>query len=91
MTSSQAIDLDEFAAIATRVLGKSVGRKLLSDAEFKARMAARGVPEGNAQLALGLYIAARNGEFATVDPTLETILGRRPTGMHELIAGITAP
>ncbi len=87
LTAAQAIDIDEFAAIASDVLGKPVSRKLMSDEEFKARMAARGAPEGASKMALGLYIAARNGEFAAVDPTLEAMLGRRPTDMRTLIAG----
>jgi NAD(P)H dehydrogenase (quinone) len=86
LTAAQAIDLDELAVIASGVLRKPISRKLLSDDELKARMAARGVPDGAARLALGLYIAARNGEFATVDPTLESILGRRPTDMRQLLA-----
>ena len=35
---------------------------------------------------LGLYRASRAGEFATVDPTLERLLGRRPLGMRDLMA-----
>lgn len=86
LTAAQAIDLDEFSAIASDVLGKPVTRKILSDEELKAKMAARGAPEGAATIALGLYTAARNGEFATVDPTLERLLGRSPITMRELIA-----
>ena len=86
LTAAEAIDLEEFAAIASDVLGRPVSRKVLSDDEFRATMAARGVPEGASTMALGLYTAARNGEFATVDPTLETLLGRRPTDMRMLIA-----
>jgi NAD(P)H dehydrogenase (quinone) len=86
LTASQAIDLDEFAIIASDVLGKSISRKLLTDEEFKAKMIVRGTPEGAAKIALGLYIASRNGEFASVDPTLEQLLGRRPTNMRDLIA-----
>ena len=86
LTASEAIDLNEFAAIASAVLGKPISRKVLSDEELKAKMAARGAPEGAARMALGLYIAARNGEFATVDPTLEAMLGRHPTDMRILIA-----
>ena len=86
LTASQAVDYADIAAIASDVLGTPVIRKILSDEELKARMAARGAPEGAAKMALGLYIASRNGEFASVDPTLETILGRRPTGMRDLIA-----
>ncbi len=86
LTASQAIDLDEFAIIASDVLGKPISRKLLSDEELKAKMIARGAPEGAAKMTLGLYIASRNGEFARVDPTLEDMLGRRPTSMRDLIA-----
>ena len=86
LTAAQAIDLDGFAAIASDVLGRTVGRKVLSDEELKAKMAARGAPEGAAKMALGFYIAARNGEFATVDPALEAMLGRRPIDMRTLIA-----
>ena len=86
LTAAEAIDLEEFAAIASDVLGRPVSRKVLSDEEFRAKMAARGAPEGALTMALGLYVAARNGEFATVDPTLETLLGRRPTDMRMLIA-----
>lgn len=78
LTAAQAIDLDEFAAIASDVLGKSISRTVLSDEELNAKMAARGAPESSAKMALGLYIAARDGEFATVDPALEAMLGRRP-------------
>ena len=86
LTAAEAINLEEFAAIASDVLGRPVSRKVLSDEEFRAKMAARGAPEGALTMALGLYVAARNGEFATVDPTLETLLGRRPTDMRMLIA-----
>ena len=50
-------------------------------------MAAHDAPERAASMALGLYAASRNGEFATVDPTLERLLGRRPTSMRDLVAG----
>lgn len=90
LTAAEAIDLEQFAAIASAVRGKPVIRKILSDNEFKANLAARGVPEGGANIALGLYVAARGGEFATVDPTLQALLGRRPTDMRSVIAGDNA-
>ena len=37
-------------------------------------------------IALGLYIASRNEEFATIDPTLERLLGRRPISLRDAIA-----
>jgi methylthioribose-1-phosphate isomerase len=49
-------------------------------------MAARGAPDRAATAALGLYVASRRGEFTTVDPTLERMLGRPPINMRDLIA-----
>ena len=85
LTSASALDYADIAAIASEVMGTIISRKVLSDEELKAKMAARGAPDGVARIALGLYIASRHGEFATVDPTLEAILGRRPMGMREVL------
>ena len=90
LTASQAIDLDELAAIAADVFGKPVSRKVLPDDEFRARMAARGAPEGVVKMALGLYLAARNGEFAAVDPTLEQLVGRSSSMMRDVITASLA-
>lgn len=49
-------------------------------------MAARGASPSAAAAALGLYIASRLGEFATVDPSLERLLGRRPQSIREVLA-----
>ncbi len=85
LTAGQAVDLDALVALASEVMEKPVARKLLSDDAFKTKMAERGAPEGTVKMALGLYIAARNGEFATVDPTLEQLLGRAPVTMRALL------
>lgn len=36
------------------------------------------VPEDQAQMLLGLFLASRRGEFAATDPALEELLGRPP-------------
>jgi NAD(P)H dehydrogenase (quinone) len=41
-----------------------------------------GVPESAADILLGIFAASRAGEFAAVDPTLATLLGRTPTGLE---------
>jgi len=86
LTASQSLDMADLAGIASALLDRSIRRQILSDQEFRAMMAARGAPESAADMALGLYIASRNGEFTLVDPTLEQLLGRRPIGMRGLIA-----
>ena len=86
LTGSQALDLSDFAAIASDLQGRPVRRAVITDDELRAKMAARGAPQAAAHILLGLYHASRNGEFGTVDPTLEQLLGRKPQGMRDLIA-----
>jgi NAD(P)H dehydrogenase (quinone) len=86
LTGAQALDFADLAKIATDVMGKPVQRKTLSDDEMKAKVAARGAPESVARIALGFFIASRNGEFATLDPTLAQILGRPLAKMRDVMA-----
>ncbi|MBC8090343.1 MAG: NAD(P)H-binding protein [Phycisphaerae bacterium] len=85
-TGSEALDLAGLASIASDLTGRFVQRKTLLDEELRTRMAARGAPVRAAEITLGLFAASRNGEFAAVDPTLERLLGRRPTSMRDVIA-----
>ena len=86
LTGSQALDLADFAAIASNVIGRAVYRQTMTDEELRAKMAARGAPDRAASIVLGLYVASRNGEFKSVDPTLEELLGRKPITIHELMS-----
>lgn len=85
LTGAEALDLTDLADIASGIEGRRVSRVSISEDAFKARMTARGAPEPATRLALGLYAASRANEFAAVDPTLERLLGRRPTAIRELI------
>ena len=85
LTASEALDLAGLAGLATQ-LGRPVARTLVADDEMRAKLAARGAPPRAIDMMLGLYLASRAGEFATVDPTLERLLGRRPLGMRTLLA-----
>jgi NAD(P)H dehydrogenase (quinone) len=86
LIGSQALDLADFAAIASELQAQPVRRELISDEGFQAKMAARGLPARVADISLGLYRASRQGEFAAVDPALERLLGRSPISMRDLIA-----
>ncbi len=86
LTVSEALDLGDLANIASELTGRAVRRKTLSDDVFRAKMTERGVPPRSLNFALGLYLASRRGEFASVDPTLEQLLRRPPTKMQDLIA-----
>ncbi len=86
LTGSQSLDLADLAAIASALLDRPVRRQTLRDEDLRGRMAARGAPDGMIDLALGLYVASRKGEFAHVDPTLARLLGRRPISMRDLLS-----
>lgn len=86
LTGAEALDFADLATLASGLLGKPVRRETLTEEQFRDGMAARGTPEGAARIAIGFYLAAREGEFATVDPTLAQMLGRPPVAMRDVIA-----
>ena len=86
LTGSEALDLDDLCRLATPPCRTPIVRRTIDDEAFIAGRAARGVPAAAIEIAVGLYRAARNGEFAAVDPTLERLLGRRPKAMAEIMA-----
>jgi len=90
LTGSQSLDFADVAKIASDVLGRPIARKVLSDDEYRAKVAAKGAPAQVAEFSLSFYRAARRGEFSAVDPTLERLIGRPPTTMRELIARAAA-
>lgn len=86
LTASVAHDLSGLAAVLADVLGRPVDRRVITDEELAERLAARGVPQSAVAISHGLYDAARRGEFDKADPTLEQLIGRRPTTMREFLA-----
>lgn len=86
MTASEALDLDDVAVIVADLSGRPVRRQIISDEEQAARMAQRGLAPVAMEIALGLYRAARAGEFAASDPMLATLLGREPMTLRAVLA-----
>jgi uncharacterized protein YbjT (DUF2867 family) len=86
LTASQALDLDDVAAILADIHGKPVRRETVSDEDYAARMAANGAPPAVIDITLSMYRAARAGEFAAVDPTLASLLGRAPAPLRDVLA-----
>ncbi|TXN00744.1 NAD(P)H-binding protein [Methylobacterium sp. WL64] len=86
LTASEALDLADVAGILSDLLGRTIARRLTSDAEQETQLAARGLPSGAINIALGLFRASRANEFAIVDPTLTKLLGRAPTSLRGVLA-----
>ncbi|WEO93408.1 NAD(P)H-binding protein [Streptomyces sp. FXJ1.172] len=78
LTGGQALAFDDIAAIATECTGRTITRVTTPDDQFREQVAGGGVPIEVADQLLGIFAASRAGEFATVDPTLATLLGREP-------------
>jgi NAD(P)H dehydrogenase (quinone) len=86
LTASEALDLADIAAIPSEVTGRPMTRLTVTDEEYRTGLVSHGVPETQADLLLGLFVASRQGEFAAVDPTLEGLLGRPPMSMRDILA-----
>jgi NAD(P)H dehydrogenase (quinone) len=90
LSASAAIDLDGIAAIASQLADRPIRRVVVTDAAYRAGLIAHGVPEPAADMLLGLFLAARQGDFARVDPTLGRLIGRPPTPLRDVLkAGIS--
>lgn len=76
LTAPQLLDFADAARIVTALTGRTIKRTTVDDEEWKAAATASGMPPAAAEFTLGMFRAARAGEFAVTDPTLEAILGR---------------
>lgn len=91
LTALAAVTLDEVAAIASEVAGREIKRVTISDDAWRQATIARGVPAPMAEMLLGTYRSSRRGDFAAVDPTLATLLGRPPQTMRDVLADFLKP
>ena len=85
LTASELLDFDHVARLASEILGRSVEREVVSDDAYRDLLVEQGMPEHYAGLLLSLYTAAREEEFAVVDPTMERLLGRKPITMRQIL------
>ena len=85
LTASEALDLNAIASSVSGLTGRETTRVTVTDEEYRASMIARGTPEMWADMSTGLFAASRKSEFAAVDSTLESLLGRSPVSMQDFI------
>jgi NAD(P)H dehydrogenase (quinone) len=91
LTAPEMLDLEAVAGILGELTGRRVRRVVVDDDDWKAAAVERGMPPQAADFTLGMYRAARRGEFAVTDPTLEAVTGRSATPVASVLAGIVAP
>ncbi|MEU1745356.1 NmrA family NAD(P)-binding protein [Micromonospora arida] len=90
LTASEMLDLEAVAAILSDITGRTVERVVADDDQWRAAAIERGMPAAAADFTLGIYRAAREKEFAVTDPTLETVIGHRPTPVRTVLEAIVA-
>ncbi|WP_428936379.1 SDR family oxidoreductase [Streptomyces sp. ACT015] len=86
LTGPAALDFDAVAEIASRTTGRPFTRTVVPDDDFREGLLAHGAPTAVADLMLGIFDAARHGEFSAVDPTLAELIGREPAGFGTRLA-----
>ena len=85
LTGTETYTMADLARLASEESGREIKHVPVSDEEWLAATEARGVPKVYAEMLLGTFLAARRGDFAVVDPTLEKLIGRPPQGMREIL------
>ncbi|SDT09589.1 Uncharacterized conserved protein YbjT, contains NAD(P)-binding and DUF2867 domains [Friedmanniella luteola] len=88
LTAPEMLDLEQVAAVLSELTGRTVTRVVVPDDPWRQSAVERGMPPAAADFTLGLYRAARRGEFAVTDPTLEAVIGHRPTSARSVLAAL---
>jgi NAD(P)H dehydrogenase (quinone) len=90
LTAADAVDLHDVAGMLSELTGRTIRRVVVDDDEYVADLVSHGVPEFAARMFLDMFHAARKGEFAVTDPTLEALLGREPQPIRAVLQSATA-
>lgn len=85
LTGPDALDLADVADLLTKQTGREIRRTVADDDEWAAGLTARGVPAPQAAMMLGMFRAARRGEFAATSPVLGELLGRPATPLSSVL------
>jgi len=91
LTGAEAVDAAGLAAMASALAGRPIRRVVVPDDEYRAGLVAHGVPEPQADMFLTLFVAARQGAFTQVDPTLARLIGRPPTPVRDTLKEAISP
>ena len=85
LTAPHALTMADMAELASEVTGREVRHVTVSDVEWRNAKIASGMPAIYAEMLLGTFQAARRGDFASTGSTLESLLGRPPQTMRDVL------
>lgn len=90
LTAPEMLTFADVAGILGDITGRSIKRVVVDDDDWKAAAVERGMPGPAADFTLGMFRAARAGEFAVTDPLLEHVIGHRPGSARSVLETIVA-
>jgi NAD(P)H dehydrogenase (quinone) len=90
LTAPETLDFAAVAGLLSEITGRAVTRVVVDDEEWKAGAVRAGMPAGAAEFTLGIFRAARRGEFAVTDPTLERVIGHPATSVRSALESMVA-
>ncbi|MET7676804.1 SDR family oxidoreductase [Streptomyces seoulensis] len=85
LTAPRSLTFADLADLATGITGRLFSRTTVPDDAFRRHLAEAGLAADRVEGLLGVFTAARAGEFAAQDPALATLIGRAPAGMEEVL------
>ena len=87
LTGPEAVDMTRVAEIASEITGRPIRRVVVSDDEYRQSLVTAGLPGPAVTMLVGLFAAARNGDFGPADPALAELLGRPATSPEDYLRG----
>ena len=90
LTARDTFNLDDVAGLLSKLTGRTIRRTVTDDDGWAAGLAAHGAPEPLATMMLGMFRAARQGEFSATSPALGDLLGRPATPFSSFLEGVVA-
>lgn len=87
LTATEALNLDEVAAVLSEIAGRPVARRLVTLGEHEQRLLGFGLPRPTVDITLSMYSAAEAGEFDKAGPALAELIGRPPITLRSWLAG----
>lgn len=90
LTAAASSDLGDIAAILGRLTHRTIDRVTVDDDTWRTSAIERGLPPVIADFSLGMFQAARRGEFDVVDPTLGDLVGHPPLPVEHTLRQLLA-
>ncbi|MER8015014.1 NAD(P)H-binding protein [Streptomyces griseoluteus] len=81
LTATRSLTFGDLATLAAGITGRPFTRTAVPDDVYRRHLAEAGVPADRVEGLMGVFTAARAGEFAAQDPTLAALIGRAPVDL----------